>query len=118
QPHRADHPLAQPRRVEEAHGLARRVVAQRRVHRHRRRGEAAGPPAWNARVEMITVAASARNTDRTQGAGRQPPAHVVVTWASEQLRDRIQRTGISLAEALQPTDARARELQPDREAEP
>jgi hypothetical protein len=67
---------------------------------------------------MITVATSARNTDRTQGAGRQPPEYVVVTWVSEQLRDRIQRTGISLTEALQATDAQARELQPDREAEP
>ena len=41
-----------------------------------------------------------------------PPEWVVVTWVSEQLRDRIQRNGRSLAEALQAG------IKPDSPADP
>ncbi len=34
-------------------------------------------------------------------AGSRPPEYVIVTWVSGQLRDRVQRNGASLAEALQ-----------------
>ena len=67
---------------------------------------------------MSTVSTWARNTDRTQEAGRQPPEYVIVTWVSEQLPHLIQRTGISLAEALQAADAKVPGLQADPEAEP
>jgi hypothetical protein len=52
-----------------------------------------------------------------QGTGR-PAGYVAVTWVSEQLRDRIQRTGTSLAAARQATDRQTRAPQPDLEAEP
>jgi hypothetical protein len=53
-----------------------------------------------------------------QGMGR-PAEYVAVTWVSEQLRDRIQRNGTSLAEARQATDThtQASAPQPDLEAE-
>ena len=56
--------------------------------------------------------------DDSQQPGRRPPDYVIVTWVSEQLRDRVQRTGLSLAEALRA--GRADELGPqqDPEAEP
>jgi hypothetical protein len=43
-----------------------------------------------------------RNSDRepAQRAGR-TPEYVVVTWVSQQLRDRAQRNGQALADALQ-----------------
>ncbi len=54
-------------------------------------------------------------------AGSLPPEYVIVTWASEQLRDRTRRNGASLAEALQARKKQDREpAQPeleDREAE-
>jgi hypothetical protein len=54
-------------------------------------------------------------------AGPRRPEYVVVTWVSEQLRDRVQRNGASLAEALQAGKKQDREpAQPeleDREAE-
>jgi hypothetical protein len=64
--------------------------------------------------------------------GKQPPGHdasnrrgtgrsaeyVAVTWVSEQLRDRIQRNGTSLAKARQATDRQTRTPQPELEAEP
>jgi len=46
---------------------------------------------------------------------------VAVTWVSEQLRDRIQRNGTSLAEVLQAENKQASAADPglaDREAEP
>lgn len=51
-------------------------------------------------------------------SGTRPPEFVVVTWASEQMRDRIQRNGKSLAEALQAKEAQSRAAEPDLEAEP
>ena len=50
--------------------------------------------------------------------GRRPPEYVIVAWASQQLRDRIQRTGLSLAEALQARDPPEPGPQKDPEAEP
>jgi hypothetical protein len=41
-----------------------------------------------------------------------------VTWVSEHLRDRIQRNGTSLAQALQATDTRTHAPQAELEAEP
>jgi len=44
--------------------------------------------------------------DKTAGRPQEPgrrPEYVIVTWVSAQLRDRIQRNGASLAEALQVT---------------
>jgi hypothetical protein len=52
-----------------------------------------------------------------QGTGR-PPEYVLVTWVSEQLRDRIQRNGTSLAKARQATGTQTRAPQADLEAEP
>lgn len=53
-------------------------------------------------------------------AGR-PPEYVIVTWVSAQLRDRAQRNGASLAEALQAGKRQDRESADpgleDREAE-
>ena len=43
---------------------------------------------------------------RPQEPGRRPE-YVIVTWVSEQLRDRIQRNGASLAEILQVTNRHA-----------
>jgi hypothetical protein len=56
----------------------------------------------------------AHNSD----SGRRPPEYVIVAWASQQLRDRIQRTAPSLAEALQAADPPEPGPQPDPEAEP
>ncbi len=50
--------------------------------------------------------------------GTRPPAYVVELWVSEQLRDRIQRNGWSLAEALRIADERPEQGEPDLEAEP
>ena len=47
-----------------------------------------------------------------------PPEYVLVTWVSEQLRDRIQRNGTSLAKARQATGTQTRAPQADLEAEP
>jgi hypothetical protein len=52
-----------------------------------------------------------------QGTGR-PAEYMAVTWVSEQLRDRIQGNGTSLAKARQATDRQTRTPQPDLEAEP
>jgi hypothetical protein len=60
----------------------------------------------------------ARDSDPAQQPGRRPPQYVIVTWASQQLRDRIQRTGPSLAEALQAGNAQEPGPQQDPEAEP
>lgn len=53
--------------------------------------------------------------------GSRPPEYVIVTWVSEQLRDRVQRNGVSLAEALQAGKEQEREPAhqelEDREAE-
>ena len=61
-----------------------------------------------------------RNASPTPGT--RPPEYVVETWVSKQLRDRIQRTGPSLAEALQAPDTQPRapeaQLEAELEAEP
>jgi predicted GIY-YIG superfamily endonuclease len=51
-------------------------------------------------------------------AGRRRPDYVIETWVSEQLRDRIQRSGPSLDEALRTTNRPERESEPDLEPEP
>jgi hypothetical protein len=51
-------------------------------------------------------------------AGYRRPDYVIETWVSDQLRDRIQRRGPSLDEALRTTDTPERESEPDLEAEP
>jgi hypothetical protein len=43
---------------------------------------------------------------------------VAVLWVSEQLRDRIQRNGTALAEALHAAHPQTRAPEPDLEAEP
>ena len=50
--------------------------------------------------------------------GTRPPEYVIETWVSERLRDRIQRNGTSLAEALQATDTQKRPPEAELEAEP
>ena len=50
--------------------------------------------------------------------GTRPPEYVIVTWVSEQLRDRIQRNGKSLAEALQAPDTQKSPPEAELEAEP
>jgi hypothetical protein len=54
-------------------------------------------------------------------AGSRAPEYVIVTWTSEQLRDRAQRNGASLAKALQAVKKQDRESAhpelEDREAE-
>jgi hypothetical protein len=48
--------------------------------------------------------------DKAASYPREPgrrPEYVIVTWVSEQLRDKIQRNGASLAEALQATGRNA-----------
>jgi lambda repressor-like predicted transcriptional regulator len=59
-----------------------------------------------------------QQTDAGPTAGTRPPAYVVELWVSEQLRDRAQRNGRSLAEALQLEDAQRQPGEPDLEAEP
>ena len=58
--------------------------------------------------------------DRDAGhtPGTRPPEYVIETWVSKQLRDRLQRNGTSLAEALQATDSQTRAPEPELEAEP
>jgi hypothetical protein len=64
----------------------------------------------------------AMKQQRQADTGRPPrtssPAYVVALWVSEQLRDRAQSKGRSLAEALQIEDAEERPGEPDFEAEP
>ena len=50
--------------------------------------------------------------------GTRPPEYVAVLWVSEQLRDRIQRNGTALAEALHAAHPQTRAPEPDLEAEP
>jgi hypothetical protein len=59
-----------------------------------------------------------QQTDAGPSTGTRPPAYVVELWASEQLRDRTQRNGRSLAEALQLEYAQRQPGEPDLEAEP
>jgi hypothetical protein len=56
-----------------------------------------------------------QQTDTGPPLGARPPAYVVELWVSEQLRDRLQRNGQSLAEVK---DARRESGEPDLEAEP
>lgn len=63
-----------------------------------------------------------KDTDHTPSGGR-PPEYVIVTWVSAQLRDRVQRNGASLAEALHAGEQQlpgpdADPQLEDREAEP
>jgi hypothetical protein len=51
-------------------------------------------------------------------AGYRRPDYVIVTWVSDQLRDRIQRRGPSLDEALRTTNPPERAPEPELEAEP
>jgi hypothetical protein len=51
-------------------------------------------------------------------AGYRRPDYVIETWVSDQLRDRIQRRGPSLDEALRPTNTPERASEPEPEAEP
>jgi hypothetical protein len=60
----------------------------------------------------------APDRDPVQQPGRRPPEYLIVTWASQQLRDRIQRTGLSLAGALRAGDAQNPGRKKDQEAEP
>jgi hypothetical protein len=48
-------------------------------------------------------------------AGYRRPDYVIETWVSEQLRNRMQRHGASLAEVFRQADPQARE--PDTELE-
>ena len=50
--------------------------------------------------------------------GSRPPAYVVELWVSEQLRDRTQRSGRSLAQALEAQGPPDRPGEPDFEVEP
>ena len=60
--------------------------------------------------------------DTNPEPGTRPPEYVIETWVSKQLRDRIQRTGKSLAEVLQAQETHTRETDrsplADMEAEP
>jgi hypothetical protein len=59
-----------------------------------------------------------QKTDANVPPGTRPPAYVVELWVSEQLRDRTQRNGRSLAEALQLEEAQRQPDEPELEAEP
>jgi hypothetical protein len=59
-----------------------------------------------------------RDRGPAQHTGRRPPDYVIVAWASQQLRDRAQRTALSLADALRAEQAQHPGPQPDREADP
>jgi hypothetical protein len=78
-------------------------------------------PAPSQRRDM-TAMKQPRDRDTGRTPGTRPPEYVIETWVSEQLRDRIQRTGKSLAEALQATDththAQRRAPEAELEAEP
>jgi hypothetical protein len=56
--------------------------------------------------------------DPSPPQGTRLPAYVVELWVSEQLRDRVQRDGRSLAEALQAVDEQADPGEPYPEVEP
>jgi DNA-binding CsgD family transcriptional regulator len=74
-----------------------------------------GPPAGQRKDPAMTQ----QQHDPDRPPGTRPPAYVVELWVSDQLRDRNQRNGRSLAEALQPPEVAQRELgEPDLEAEP
>ena len=60
----------------------------------------------------------APDRDRTPQPGRRPPDYVIVTWVSQQLRDRAQHTGLLLAEALRAGNAQEPGPEADPEAEP
>jgi hypothetical protein len=68
----------------------------------------------------MTFMKQPRDREAGRTPGTRPPEYVIETWVSEQLRDRIQRTGKSLAEALQATDTdtQTRAPQAELEAEP
>jgi hypothetical protein len=51
-------------------------------------------------------------------AGLRPSEYVVASWASEQLRDRIQRNNAALAQELQDHDRPRRDRAAEPDAEP
>jgi hypothetical protein len=51
-------------------------------------------------------------------AAPRPPEYVTVSWASEQLRDRIQRNNAALARELQDRDRRRHDRRAEPDAEP
>jgi hypothetical protein len=59
-----------------------------------------------------------RETDVSPPLGTSAPAYVVAPRVSEELHDRIQRNGRSLAEAHQLEDAQRQPVEPELEAEP
>jgi hypothetical protein len=83
--------------------------------RNARQGNRTGRPLAGQRKDPVMT-----EHQRVPGPppGTRPPAYVVELWVNEQLRDRIQRTGRSLAEALQAEDAQRELGEPDLEAEP
>jgi hypothetical protein len=66
----------------------------------------------------ITAMRKPKDRSAESKPGTRPPEYVVVTWVSEQLRDRIQRCGPSLDEALRTTNTPERTSEPELEAEP
>src|SRR6266581_1984268 len=99
---RAGHPQAGPGRVEAPRRLARRTVAERRVHRHRRRRVAPGPPVTAASAPRPTARGAPmdgltrhyRDKDDRSGAGpttasttRDRPPRLLLTV--EEAADRI-----------------------------
>jgi DNA-binding CsgD family transcriptional regulator len=83
--------------------------------RHASRAGRSHPPAGQRKDPAMKPQ---QQTDAGPSAGTRPPAYVVEMWVSEQLRDRNQRNGRSLAEALQLEDAQRQPGEPDLEAEP
>jgi hypothetical protein len=65
----------------------------------------------------ITAMRKPKDRSAQSEPGTRPPEYVVVTWVSEQLRDRIQRCGPSLDEILR-TNTPERTSEPELEAEP
>ena len=51
-------------------------------------------------------------------AGPRPPEYVIVSWASEQLRDRIQRNNAALAQELQDRGRQRHRRRAEPDAEP
>jgi hypothetical protein len=66
----------------------------------------------------ITAMRKPKDRSAESEPGTRPPEYVVVTWVSEQLRDRIRRCGPSLDEALRTTNTPERTSEPELEAEP
>jgi hypothetical protein len=89
--------------------------ARTRHARTARRTGRSQPPAGQRKDPAMTPQ---QPTDADVLPGTRHPAYVVELWVSEQLRDRTQRNGRSLAEARQLEDAQGQPGEPDLEAEP